>query len=71
MKMINGIKTTLNEIERAYTFPNNDIISLENVKELIVRPSGTHRLKTKDGIMHIIPTGWIHIQIKSPKSWVV
>jgi len=69
--MINGIKTTLNEIERAYTFPNNDIISLENVKELIVRPSGTHRLKTKDGIMHIIPTGWIHIQIKSPKSWVV
>jgi len=71
MPMVKGLKTKLNEIERAYTFPNNNIISLENVKELIVRPSGTHRLKTKDGIMHIIPTGWIHIQIKSPKSWVV
>ena len=44
--MITGFKTKLHEIERAYTFPNNNIISLEDVIELIVRPSGTHRLKT-------------------------
>lgn len=67
--MIEGIKTELNEQKRIYTFPTNTVI-LNGVTELIVRPSGTHRLKTLDGKLHIIPTGWVHIEIDS-KEWKV
>lgn len=38
-------------------------VDLENVTHLKVSDSGTHRLKTKDGRLHIIPTGWLHISI--------
>jgi hypothetical protein len=58
-----GEPIKLNEKERIYTFPNNEKVVLKDVTELIVRESGTHRLKTKDGKLHIIPTGWIHIEI--------
>jgi len=68
---IEGILTQVEENERIYSFPGNWHVNLKDVVELLVRPSGTHRLKTKDGRMHIIPTGWIHIDILSPKSWVV
>lgn len=61
----------LNEMRRTYVFPNNNRISLFGVQELIVRKSGTHRLKTANGLMHIIPTGWIHIEISSEDGWVV
>ena len=69
--MVEGIKTEVEEDFRIYHFDDNRKVVLADVIELLVRPSGTHRLKTKDGLMHIIPTGWIHIEIKSPKSWVV
>ena len=69
--MIKGIKTKLNEIERVYHFAGGDEVILNDVRELIVRQSGTHRIITKDKRLHIIHTGWIHIDIKSPKSWVV
>lgn len=69
--MVDGILTQVEETERIYSFPGNWHVNLKDVIELLVRPSGTHRLKTKDGRMHIIPTGWIHIDILSPKSWVV
>lgn len=69
---VEGIKTIVEETERVYRFPSGQgFIRLKDVTELLVRPSGTHRLKTKDGKMHIVPTGWIHIEISSPKSWVV
>lgn len=68
--MVEGIKTTLEEQDRIYTFPVGKV-ELKNVIELIIRPSGTHRLKTADKKLHIIPTGWIHIEINSPKDWVV
>lgn len=69
--MVEGIKTIVEENERVYSFPGNWHVHLKDVIELLVRPSGTHRLKTKDGRMHIVPKGWIHIDILSPKSWVV
>lgn len=31
--------------------------------ELTISESGNHYLKTRDGKLHIIPTGWIHIEI--------
>jgi hypothetical protein len=63
-------KTDLIEPEekRTYTFPDGDQVVLKNVHEVIVRPSGTHRVKTYSrGVptLHIIPAGWIHIEIKT------
>lgn len=65
-----GDHTTFNPPEkfRTYRFPNDEYVRLENVTELIVRPSGTHRLKTADGKFHIISTGWIHIALDI-KDW--
>jgi oxalate decarboxylase/phosphoglucose isomerase-like protein (cupin superfamily) len=60
----------LSEKERVYIFPNNQKVVLKGVTELIVRESGTHRLKTSDGNIHIVPTGWIHIQINETE-WTV
>jgi len=69
--MIEGLKTKVKETKRIYSFPGNWHVVLDNVEELIVRPSGTHRLRTKDGNLHIVPIGWIHIEIDSPDNWVI
>ena len=53
---------------RVYRFPNDEYVRLENVTELVVRPSGTHRLKTAGGKSHIIPAGWIHVMFDI-KDW--
>ena len=55
---------------RTYYFPNNETVVLKDVTELVVRSSGTHRLKTSDGKSHIIPTGWIHIELDI-SGWTV
>lgn len=60
----------LKEKKRIYTFPQGDKVILENVTELIVRESGNHRLKTADGNLHIVPAGWIHIEIDD-SEWTV
>jgi hypothetical protein len=60
----------LTEKERIYVFPNNEKVVLKNVTELIVRDSGTHRLKTADGKLHIVRNGWIHIEIDETE-WTV
>lgn len=57
------------EGSRTYIFPGSDRVFLLSPLELIVRKSGTHRIKTGDGKLHIIPTGWIHIEINS-EDWV-
>lgn len=62
--------TTLTEKERIYVFPNNEKVVLKNVTELIVRDSGTHRLKTADGKLHIVRDGWIHVEIDETE-WIV
>jgi hypothetical protein len=56
------------ETQRTYTFPGGDQVVLKNVHEIKVRPSGDHRVKTYNrGVptLHIIPAGWIHIEIKT------
>lgn len=60
----------LSEKSRTYFFPNNEKVVLENVTELIIRDSGTHRLKTADEKLHIVPSGWIHVEIDE-KEWTV
>lgn len=65
-----GNAVVLKENKRTYVFPAREIVVLENVSELVVRESGTHRLKTTDGKLHIIPTGWIHIEIDE-QEWIV
>jgi len=58
------------EKERIYYFPNNETVILKEVCELIMSDSGTHRLKTADGKYHIIPVGWLHIELDI-NSWTV
>lgn len=67
-KLENAIE--LKESKRVYNFPNGEKVELKNVIELVVRSSGTHRIKTNDNKLHIIPTGWIHIEIDE-KEWTV
>ena len=63
MNTNNSVQFEIDERERIYHFPNNDTVVLKELTELTVSESGTHYLKTKDGKLHIIPTGWIHIEI--------
>lgn len=58
--------TKITENYRIYTFPGGNIIKLDKPRELFVSPnSGNHRIKTLDGLLHIIPSTWIHIKIDS------
>lgn len=53
------------ERSRTYRFPGGETVKLVNVVAIAVRPSGTHRLKTHDGRLHIVPAGWLHIEIEA------
>lgn len=53
------------EKSRTYTFPNNEKIALLNVTHFLARESGTHRLQTADGKLHIVPVGWLHVEIEA------
>lgn len=58
--------------KRTYRFPGFDYVVIENVCELIVRESGTHRLKTTDGKLHIVAANWLHIEIENESGeWTV
>ena len=67
--MIIGKRYSVKESKRRYIFDDINI-ELENVTEIIVSHSGNHRIKTADGKLHIIPLGWIHIEITSDRDWV-
>lgn len=58
-------KVYLNPVEklRTYYFKGGGKVVLENVHSLRVSESGTHYLETGDGRKHIIPAGWIHIEL--------
>ena len=56
-------KFDTDEKARIYYFPRDEKVVLRDVYELIVSSSGTHYLRTKDEKSHIIPVGWIHIEI--------
>ena len=53
------------ETKRTYTFPKGEKVVLENVVEFGTREggSGSHRLKTLDGKLHIVNTGWLNVEI--------
>lgn len=58
----------VNEQNRTYTFPGNTKVQIDNIKSINVSKSGTHRINTKDGKKHIIPSGWVHIEFNA-KDW--
>ena len=64
--------TKLNgEQSRTYHFPKGEAITLKKVTHFGVRPGGTtHRLRTADGKLHIVPAGWLHIEIDA-KDWTL
>lgn len=53
------------EVTRTYTFPGGETVVLKSVTHFLARESGTHRLRTGDGKLHIVPTGWLHIEIEA------
>lgn len=53
------------EATRTYHFPGGEKVKLTNVVAFLARPSGTHRLKTSDGKLHIVQAGWLHIEIEA------
>lgn len=66
-----GTVTKLNETSRTYRYADTEI-RLEKVIELVVRESGSHRVKTADGQLHIIASGWLAISIEDEThDWTV
>ena len=55
----------VHEQSRTYHFTNGNTVTLEGVVSINVSSSGTHRLNTKDGKKHIIPSGWFHIEFEA------
>lgn len=55
----------ITEIARIYTFPNQETVIIEKPRKLLISASGNHRIQTEDNRLHIIPKGWIHIEIES------
>tara|TARA_R110002051_G_scaffold60546_9_gene110942 strand:+ start:54563 stop:54805 length:243 start_codon:yes stop_codon:yes gene_type:complete len=60
--VIEGEVTVLDETLRTYKFPVGTV-EIHDVVELIVRPSGTHRLRDAAGKLHVIRSNWIAIEI--------
>ena len=58
------------ERKRVYHFPGGETVTLEKVTHFLARESGTHRLKTSDGKSHIVPIGWLHIEL-DVDDWTV
>ena len=50
------------EKSRVYTFPGGDTVTLENVVAF-ANSETTHRLRTADGRLHIVPKTFLHIEI--------
>jgi hypothetical protein len=62
-----GFRPVTGETSRKYIFPNGEV-TIRNVKKLVVRPSGNHRLGTADGKKHIVRAGWLAIEIEA-REW--
>lgn len=48
---------------RSYYFPEGNVLEIPNVVAVKVKESGTHRLRTADGKLWVIPTGWLGIEL--------
>lgn len=68
MTIKNTVK--LAEKSREYLFPNGESVKFENIVELGFGTSGTHRLKTGDGKLHIVANGWLAITIDD-ENWTI
>ena len=53
------------ESKRTYYFPGGETVVLTNVTHFLARESGTHRMKTGDGKLHIVAAGWLRIEIEA------
>lgn len=51
------------ENSRTYIFPGGGEVRIEKVSAVCVRPGGSHRLETADGMKYIIPPGWLAIRL--------
>ena len=61
----------LTETTRVYDFGDRQV-RLDDVRELIIRDSGTHRVRTGDGQLHVISPGWLAIHIDDGgKDWTI
>ena len=52
----------IRETSRTYHFPNGSV-TIYGGCEINVSEDGTHRINTHNNKKHIIPTGWIHIEL--------
>ena len=65
-----GKPKPINEQVRQYTFPGGNVVTIEDVIELSISSTGNHRLRTEDGRLHLVPKGWLHIEIMTEsKQW--
>lgn len=67
--MTEMIELKPHEKTRIYRFPDGELVSLKDVTHFLNRPTN-HRLKTADGKLHIVPTGWIHVEIDA-EEWTL
>lgn len=61
-----GKRQTVEEYSRTYHYPDGSKVDIRGVFEVIVRTSGTHRVRSKGiagVVLHIIQPGWNHIAI--------
>jgi hypothetical protein len=70
MKTADMIEFDPPERKRTYRFPGGGQITLKAVTHLFVSDSGTHRVRTADGRLHIVASGWLHIEVDAA-DWTV
>lgn len=71
-----GKPIKLREQKRVYTYVTEEgipfFLSLLDVRELIVRLDGSHRIKTANGRLHWVAPGFHHIEVTDEKKyWTV
>ncbi len=65
MSTIEMTPLTNGEKSRTYVWPSGSRDKIDNVTHICVRPSGSHRLQTSDGLKHIVPAGWIRVEVEA------
>jgi hypothetical protein len=55
------------ERSRTYIYVDRDLV-ITDVTRICIRPSGSHRLETVNGMKYIVAPGWIAIKI-DVDSW--
>lgn len=61
-----GKRNQVDELSRTYSYPDGSKVDIRGVFEVIVRPSGAHRLRSRGiagTVLHIVQPGWNTIAI--------